>query len=593
MKRRTQRLLIQTILFGCVAFYLFHRGTLLFMQLEGDWLERLTVTANQLWPILQNEPINFQFTRESLRIGLFSFVGCLFIGIYHLFNERNFRVGEEYGSSRWGDASDSQPFADKKPEENILLTATEKLTMATHIKKQKFERNKNVLLIGGAGSQKTRGYVKPNLMQMHASYVVTESKNLLPHETGKMFHEAGYRVKIFDLVNRENCHYFNPMAYIDREDDVLMIVKNLLKNTDDRVQKTGDPFWDKAETALYCAIISYLMEEGLPSEQTFPMVARMVREGRIDSEEEGLVSPLDILFQEFKEEHPDHFATKQYDTFKLATFKTARSILICASVRLMPFDIPSIAKLVSKDTLELDTLGDEKTILYICLPDTNETFNFLAAMLYDVLFEKLIYKADNMYRGRLPVHVRCLLDEMANIGQIPDFDKKVTTIRSREISVNIILQSLSQLKNLYKNTWENIMGSCDSFVYLGGMEETSHKLISQLVGKETIDIQKINQNYGQQGGYSKSVDKSGRDLIMTDEVANLDNDVCILKIRGVPAFKSQKYELEKHPRYKELSDANSDNWYEFKREQSAVEQFLEHVKTMESYDFSELNDLAS
>ena len=595
MKKNAGQIVLFSFIVGLFSFYLFHRIALVFADLSGDVITRANQSLSLVWQDLSRNPINFEFTKQSLQTGAFAFFCCVICGLYISANQRNYRHGEEHGSARWGTAKDSAPFKDKEKSNNVILTQTESLTMKSNLRKRKmkYERNKNVLVVGGAGARKTFGVVKPNLMQLHSSYVLTESKGLLPHETGKMFKDDGYKVKIFDLVNRENCDYFNPFAYIDKEDHVLMVVKNLLKNTDGNVQKSGDPFWDKAETALYCALVSYLKEIGTTEEQTFPMVGMLLREGRVDSDDEALVSPLDMLFNDFKEEYPEHFATKQYDTFKLATFKTARSILICSSVRLMPFDISSIANLVSKDTLELDKLGDEKTILYVCLPDTNETFNFLAAMLYDTLFEVLVYRADNVHKGKLPIPVRCILDEFANISQIPSFEKKVTTIRSRLISVTIMLQSMSQLKNLYKDTWEDITGSCDSFLYLGGMEETSHQKVSKLVGKETIDILKVSQSFGMQGSYSKSYDKTGRDLIDEGEVANLDNDYCILKIRGVPAFKSKKYDATKYKNYSKLSDSNPDNWYVPNYSLSPMEDFLKNVKIVETFDYSEINKLVS
>lgn len=593
MKENAKKIMIVSIIFGCLLFYVGHRAMLIFDGLEGATVTRLSETIDRVLLAIQTEPINFNVTNRSLVAGGIGFIGSFFTGIYQAFNVKNYRHGEEYGSARWGTRKESEPFKDKKPSNNMILTETESMTMESRPKNLKYARNKNMLLIGGAGTMKTRSIVKPNLMQMHSSYVVTESKNLLPHETGKMFADAGYDVKIFDLVNRVNCDYFNPFAYITTEDHVLMIVKNLLKNTDGQVQKSGDPFWEKAETALYCAIVSFLKEVGSVEEQTFPMVGELLREGRIDDEEGGLMTPLDALFEAFNDEHPNHFASKQYATFKLATPKTASSILICASVRLMPFDIPSIANLVSKDTLELDRLGDKKTILYVCLPDTSETFNFLAAMMFELMFEVLVYRADNVYRGRLPVHVQCILDEFANVGQIPSFDKKVTTIRSREISVIIVLQALSQLKNLFKDTWENITGSCDMFLYLGGMEDSTHKNISEKIGKETIDVLKLSESFGVSGGYSKSHDKTGRELMSADEVGNLDNDLCLLKIRGVPMFKSRKYNLERHRNYKKITDGNPDNWHEFNMTLRPMEAFLEHVESVSMVDLRPLQELTS
>lgn len=619
MRKNAGQIIIFSFIFGLISFYIFHRVAIIYATLGGDFLTKANQSLSLLGQSLSDRPILFEFSKTSLQAGGIAFACCLLFGVYVAAGQKNTRPGEEYGSARWGSPKDSAPFKDKEKDNNIILTQTESLSMSERMKNPEYDRNKNVVVIGGAGTRKTRGYVKPNLAQLHSSYVVTESKSLLPHETGmlfqmagspvtflkklkfrfnlywkkKRFEKEGYRFKVFDLVNRENTDFFNPFAYIKKEDHILMVVDNFLKNSDGKIQKTGDPFWEKAEKALYSAIFSYLKTVGSTEEQTFEMVGHLVREGRVDGDDDQLLSPLDILFKDFEEEYPDHFAVKQFKTFKLASFKTARSILICAGVRLSPFDIPAIAKLTSKDTLELDTLGDEKTVLFICLPDTFESFNFIAAILYQVLFEVLTNKADNVYKGRLPVPVRCILDEFANIGQIPNFDKVISVIRSRGISVDIIIQALAQLKNLYKDTWETIMGSCDSLLYLGGMERSTHKYISELCEKETIDSRDTSQSYGVQGSYSKQDKKLGRDLITPGEVATMKNSECILKIRGLPPFKSKKYDLSKHKRYKYFSDANKKNWYDYTIGLSPVEEFLKNVKTVESFDYSELKNLAS
>lgn len=614
MKKNFKQIILFSLIIGCLAFYFVHRTTLIAAALPNDMLTNTNDALELVGKAIQVEPINMNFTEQSFKAGMIAFFVCLLGGLYVASNQKNYRPGAEYGSARWGTAKDSQPFKDKEPDKNIILTKTESLSMSNKMSNPEFDRNKNVVVIGGAGSRKTRGYVKPNLAQLHSSYVVTESKGLLPHETGnlftpqrnksflehlffqrrkKMYEKEGFKFKVFDLVNRVNTDYFNPFAYIKKEDHILMVVDNFLKNTDGNIKKTGDPFWEKAEKALYSALFSYLMTVGTTEDQTFEMVGNLVREGRIDGEDDHLVSPLDMLFKDFEAEYPDHFAVKQYGIFKLASPKTARSILICAGVRLAPFDIPAIAKLTSKDTLELDKIGDEKTILFICLPDTFESYNFIASMLYQLLFETLTDKADNEYRGKLPFPVRCILDEFANIGQIPNFDRVISVIRSRGISVDIIIQALSQLKNLYKDTWETIMGSCDTLLYLGGMEKSTHEYISKLCDKETIDILDTNQSYGRQGSFSKGYKKTGRDLITPGEVSELKNTECILKIRGLPPFKSQKYDLAKHKRYKYFSDKNAENWYEYNIDLRPMESFMEHVVSVETIDYSEINKLAS
>jgi len=398
---------------------------------------------------------------------------------------------------------------------------------------------------------------------MHSSYVVSDSKGLLLKETGKMFEEAGYRIKVFDLIGRSNTDYYNPFNYIKNEDDILKIVNNLIKNTSNPDKKGGDDFWEKAETALLQAVFSYLIQEINEEDRTLSSVIELVRLGDIDEDVPDYVSPLDILFNELEEKDPENFAIKQYKIFKLSSGKTTKSILVSLGVRLAPFDIPSIRQLVSEDSLELDTLGDEKTILYILLPDTDTSFNFLASMMYQQLFDMLVYKADNIYQGRLPVHVRCILDEFANIGQIPDFEKVISVIRSREISTNVILQNISQLKSLYKDTWETILGTSDSFLYLGGMEQSTHEYISKLLGKQTIVQKNSNITRGESSSYNEGYQKLGRSLLEPDEVASLKGQECILKIRGVPPFLSNKYTIEKHENYKKLGDVNELYWYDF------------------------------
>ena len=484
---------------------------------------------------------------------------------YHFTDTDIRRSGEEYGSARWGKPKDIAPYIDKAKEFNIPLTDTESLSLSGRMKitaKDNFNRNKNVVVVGGAGSGKTRFFVKPNLMQMHSSYVVSDSKGLLLSETGKMFEEAGYKIKIFDLINRENSHQYNPFKYIRNEDDILKVVNNLIKNTTNKNKQGGDDFWEKAETALLMAIFSYLIDCVNEEDQTLANVLHLVRLADIPEDEPGYVSPLDVMFNELEELVPGHFGVGQYKIFKLSGDKTTKSILVSLGVRLAPFDIPSIQRLVEKDTLQLDTIGDEKTILYILLSDTDTSFNFLASMMYQQLFDSLVWKADNIYKGRLPVHVRCLLDEFANIGQIPDFEKVIAVIRSREISTNVILQNISQLKTLYKDTWETIMGTSDTLLYLGGMEQSTHEYMSKLLGKQTIKQENMSISRGNQGSYSQNFQKVGRALLEPDEVASLKGQECLLKIRGCAPFLSKKYNIEKHKNYKKLGDVADDYWFD-------------------------------
>lgn len=559
---------IFNIIAAGIIWYIFNRFYVLFKMnitqfpdVTGNFLNTMDLVGNEI----SHFQFKFDIVGNSYLIGI---VGIMLYGmiiLYSKYSKKNMRPDEEYGSAKWGNRSDIAPFIDKNKDFNILLTETEKLSLSGRMKitrTDNFNRNKNVVVVGGAGSGKTRFFVKPNLMQLHSSYVVSDSKGLLLSETGKLFEESGYEIKIFDLISRKNCNQYNPFNYIRNEDDILKIVNNLIKNTSNPDKKGGDDFWEKAETALLMAIFSYLLQEVVEEDQTLSSVVELVRLADIPEDVPGYVSPLDVLFQELEEKDPQNFAVLQYKIFKLSGDKTTKSILVSLGVRLAPFDIPSVKELVSRDTLELDKIGDKKTILYILLPDTDTSFNFLASMMYQQLFDMLVYKADNFYKGRLPVHVRCILDEFANIGQIPDFEKVVSVIRSREISTNVILQNISQLKNLYKDTWETIIGTSDTFLYLGGMEQSTHEYISKLLGKETIEQRNISVTKGMNGSYNESYQKLGRNLMEPDEVASLKGQECILKIRGVNPFLSNKYNIEKHKNYKKLGDVNEKYWYE-------------------------------
>lgn len=584
---------IFNIIAAGIIWYIFNRFYVLFKMnitkfpdVTGNFLNTMDLVGNEI----SHFQFKFDIVGNSYLIGI---VGIMLYGmiiLYSKYSKKNMRPDEEYGSAKWGNRSDIAPFIDKNKDFNILLTETEKLSLSGRMKitrTDNFNRNKNVVVVGGAGSGKTRFFVKPNLMQLHSSYVVSDSKGLLLSETGKLFEESGYEIKIFDLISRKNCNQYNPFNYIRNEDDILKIVNNLIKNTSNPDKKGGDDFWEKAETALLMAIFSYLLQEVVEEDQTLSSVVELVRLADIPEDVPGYVSPLDVLFQELEEKDPQNFAVLQYKIFKLSGDKTTKSILVSLGVRLAPFDIPSVKELVSRDTLELDKIGDKKTILYILLPDTDTSFNFLASMMYQQLFDMLVYKADNFYKGRLPVHVRCILDEFANIGQIPDFEKVISVIRSREISTNVILQNISQLKNLYKDTWETIIGTSDTFLYLGGMEQSTHEYISKLLGKETIEQRNVSVTKGMNGSYNESYQKLGRNLMEPDEVASLKGQECILKIRGVNPFLSNKYNIEKHKNYKKLGDVNEKYWYE--REMQVDEQL--YINNGLSFDEDYLSEI--
>lgn len=566
MKNRIIYLSLINGLVSSVLLYIGNRITVICYKEQGkDSVAIFLKAVDQIIKEVTEGTFVFEYTSKTLLYGLIPVIVYGLVILYSLFDKKNRRPEEEYGSAKWGQRKDILPFVDKTKVFNILLTRTEQLSLSGRMKitrHDNFNRNKNIVVVGGAGSGKTRFFVKPNLMQMHSSYVVSDSKGLLLSETGKMFEEAGYEIKIFDLINRQETHQYNPFKYIRNEDDILKIVNNLIKNTTNSNKKGGDDFWEKAETALLMAIFSYLLQEVTEEDQTLTNVVELVRLADVPEDVPGYVSPLDILFQELEEKDPTNFAVSQFKIFKLSGNKTTKSILVGLGVRLSPFDIPSIKNLVAQDTLELDTIGDKKTILYILLSDTDTSFNFLASMMYQQLFDMLVYKADTVYKGRLPVHVRCILDEFANIGQIPDFEKVISVIRSREISTNVILQNISQLKNLYKDTWETIMGTSDTFLYLGGMEQSTHEYISKLLGKETIEQKNTSVTKGANGSFSESYQKLGRNLMDPDEVASLKGQQCILKVRGVAPFLSEKYNLEKHKNYKKLGDVTEEYWYE-------------------------------
>ncbi|OJG76429.1 hypothetical protein RV10_GL003757 [Enterococcus pallens] len=525
---------------------------------NGDtFVAAISETMNQLLPSLKATPFYFDFTQQSLYFGGACALLVFMIFMYQLTNYKNYRHGEEYGSAKWADKSEIKPYVDKEADGNMLFTATESKTIKTQLKgrKRKYERNNNVVVIGGSGSGKTRNYVIPNLLQMHSSYVVTDSKGAILRDTGQLFKEAGYKIKVYDLVNRINTDGYNCFHYIEDEDDILETVANLMANTSDPNQKGGDKFWEDAQRLFLCAIFHLLLLDGSPEEQNMTMVNELRRRNKVKDDDEDYVSGLDLLFKDVEERHGDCFAVRQYENFKQAAGKTAKSILISLGVRMMPFDVPSVERITKIDTLELDKLGDTKTILYLVLPDSDSPFNFIVSMVYQQMFKILKNKADNFYGGMLPVPVRAIMDEFANIGQIPNVHTEISVVRSRGISIEPILQDLTQIsKKLYKDTWGAIVGNCDSFLFLGGNEEKTNEYISKRLGKETIDLLNTNETRGQSGSWTKQHSKTGRDLLSPDEVGRLDNSKCIFMLRGTNPFFSDKLDVTKHRRYKELEN---------------------------------------
>ena len=522
-------------------------------------------------------------------------------------NAKKYRRGVEYGSARWGRPEDIAPYIDPVPDWNIPLTRTESLTMTSRPKDPKTARNKNILVIGGSGSGKTRFFVKPSLLQMHSSYVVTDPKGQLLRETGKLLAHGGpkrdengkpvrdkhgkvvyepYRIKVLNTINFSKSMKYNPLAYVRSEKDILKLVNVIIANTKGDGEKSSEDFWIKAERLLYCALIGYIWYEAEPEERNFITLLDLLNACEAREDDETYKSPVDILFDELAQAQPEHFAVKQYVKFKMAAGKTLKSILVSCGARLSPFDIKELRDIMTEDELELDTMGDRKTALFLIMSDTDTTFNFVIAMLQSQLFNLLCDKADDFYNGRLPVHVRCLLDEFANIGQIPNFDKLIATIRSREISASIILQSQSQLKTIYKDAADTIVGNCDVTLFLGGKEKSTLKEISELLGKETIDSLSQSENRGAQTSHGLSYQKLGKELMTQDEIAVMDGGKCILQLRGVRPFFSDKYDLTKHPRYKYLSDADKKNVFD-------VERYMKRrpaiVKPDEPFDMYELS----
>ena len=522
-------------------------------------------------------------------------------------NAKKYRRGVEYGSARWGRPEDIAPYIDPVPDWNIPLTRTESLTMTSRPKDPKTARNKNILVIGGSGSGKTRFFVKPSLLQMHSSYVVTDPKGQLLRETGKLLAHGGpkrdengkpvrdkhgkvvyepYRIKVLNTINFSKSMKYNPLAYVRSEKDILKLVNVIIANTKGDGEKSSEDFWIKAERLLYCALIGYIWYEAEPEEKNFITLLELINACEAREDDETYKSPVDILFDELAQAQPEHFAVKQYVKFKMAAGKTLKSILVSCGARLSPFDIKELRDIMTEDELELDTMGDQKTALFLIMSDTDTTFNFVIAMLQSQLFNLLCDKADDLYNGRLPVHVRCLLDEFANIGQIPNFDKLIATIRSREISASIILQSQSQLKTIYKDAADTIVGNCDVTLFLGGKEKSTLKEISELLGKETIDSLSQSENRGAQTSHGLSYQKLGKELMTQDEIAVMDGGKCILQLRGVRPFFSDKFDITKHPRYKYLSDADKKNVFD-------VERYMKRrpaiVKPDEPFDMYELS----
>ena len=480
-------------------------------------------------------------------------------------NAKKYRKGMEYGTARWGTPADIKPFIDPVFENNVLLTQTERLMMSNRPKDPKNARNKNILVIGGSGSGKTRFFAKPNIMQLHSSYVITDPKGSLICEVGQLLQRAKYRIKVLNTINFSKSMHYNPFAYLRSEKDILKLVNTIIVNTKGEGAQSAEDFWVKSERLFYSALIGYIFYEAPEEEKNFTTMLDMINASEAKEDDSEFQSPVDLMFARLEEKDPEHFAVRQYKKFLLSAGKTRASILVSCGARLAPFDIRELRELMEYDEMELDTLGDRKTALFLIMSDTDSTFNFVIAILQAQLFNLLCDKADDVYGGRLPVHVRCILDEFANIGQIPQFDKLIATIRSREISASIILQSQSQLKAIYRDNADTIVGNCDTMLFLGGKEKTTLKEISEILGKETIDSFNTSENRGKEISHGLNYQKLGKELMTQDEIATMDGGMCILQVRGIRPFFSKKYDITKHPHYKYLSDADKKNAFDVER----------------------------
>ena len=547
----------------------------------GDIIDRIMVGISDIGTLSYIPSLN----PRDLLVGI-SVAGLVKLIVYSKGkNKKKYRQGKEYGSARWGESKDIAPYIDPKFENNVLITNTERLTMNSRPKNPKYARNKNVLVIGGSGSGKTRFYVKPNLMQMHSSYVVTDPKGTLVLECGKMLYENGYDIKILNTINFKKSMKYNPFAYLRSEKDILKLVQTIIANTKGDGEKAGEDFWVKAEKLYYTALIGYIYYEAPEEEKNFKTLLDMIDASEVREDDETYMNPIDRLFEALEKKDPSHFAVKQYKKYKLAAGKTAKSILISCGARLAPFDIRELRELMSEDELELDKIGDRKTALFVIISDTDDTFNFVVSIMYSQLFNLLCDKADDVYGGRLPVHVRCLLDEFANIGLIPKFEKLIATIRSREISASIILQAQSQLKAIYKDHADTIVGNCDSTLFLGGKEKTTVKELSETLGKETIDLYNTSETRSNQKSFGLNYQKTGKELMSQDEITVMDGGKCIYQLRGVRPFLSDKFDITKHKNYKLLEDYDKKNLFD-------VEKYLtnrDKVKLKSSYKINRLN----
>lgn len=575
-----------------VIFLLINRYVYCFSSLQdGDILTKISGTNENLAASLAAQPFFISLEKPHLLAGLSGVVVLWLIGLYNAMNRRNFRRGEEHGSARWGTPADIRPLMNATPDLNIPLSATESISLPT-VKNFEADRNKNIVVVGGSGSGKTYGFIKPSLMQIHSSYVITDPKGTILPDTGSMLAAAGYEIRVLNTVDFSKSAHYNPLSYIRKEADILKAVNVLIENTKGE-GKSGDEFWEKCERLLYTALIAYLFTAAEEEDRTIPMMIRMLEMMKVKEDDEDYQSPIDLLFEDLAAEDPDCLAVKQYRKFKQAAGKTMKSILISCAARLAPFDVSELDAIMHDDELELDLIGDRKTAFFVVMSDTDSTYSFLIAMVLYQMFNLLCTRADNEFveqGGKLPYPVRCLFDEAANIGRIPDFHRLISTIRSRGISCSIVLQSLTQLKANYKDFAEIIIDCCDTFVFLGGKSTQTTEQIAKMIGKQTIDTQHTSEQRGERGGFSLQNNVLGRDLLDPAEIGKIRRGECIVLITGLPPFRSKKYNTKTHKRYKQISDGGAP-LFDIRTYQPRDDQFLDAVRTVYTLDMPEINEL--
>ncbi len=580
MKRSRKLILIFTLIVSLIVFYFVNRITLLFEGQNGNILENINTVIDTIIPEIKQAPFRIDVSRTSLLAGLAGAVLVWLFYLYNAFGSKNYMRGEEHGSARWGNAKDIKPLTDPEPDMNIPLSATEQISVRK-VKNFEADRNKNIVVVGGSGSGKTFSEIKPSLMQLHSSYVITDPKGTILPETGYLFTNNGYEVRAFNTIDFSKSLHYNPLSYIKKEKDILKVVNVLMENTNGEGAASGEKFWKDCEKLLYTAFIAYLWYEAPPEDQNIPMMIEMLELCKVKEEDEDYQSPIDIMFEDLEKEKPNCLAVKQYKKFKQAAGKTMKSILISCAARLAPFDIEELRETMLYDELRLDELGDRKTAFFVIMSDTDSTYSFLIAMIMYQMFNLLCEKADNEYGGQLPVHVRCLFDEFANIGKVPDFQRLISTIRSRNISCMIILQSLTQIKSIYKDDAETIVDCCDTFVFLGGKSTQTTKQIAEMIGKTTIDSQSISESRGQTGSYSMQNQILGRDLIDPSEISRLKRTQCLVLITGLPPFRSEKYPTQKHKRFKQIHDGGAPVFDIRTAYQEADKHFLDNIEVVQ------------